>query len=240
MKKKVLIAIAFLLLPVTILTIAIIRRESSYQGIAVGECFEELKPGHTSPALIAIKKMGAAAVPILENALRSQDPFPQIKACWALQELGPVASDAVPDLVQTLDDDQSAPRVYAMEALTAIGTTRADLVPRMAAKLQDGNECCDAANLLDAIQRERTAKNLPPVYADEYEYAMLFVHAAWPSVRLRALPKLPLNDKRSMQAFEILLNDPNGWAREQTATFLKEHNIIITNTAGPIFNTPQR
>ena len=238
MKRNVLVVILLLALPLGIFTIAFIRGNSRREAAQAEALFAGLKTTEPSAGLEALKIMGPAAMPKLQEALKSPLSPVRVKAAWVLGRLGPVATNAVPDLIKGFDDDDLAVRMCSMESLKMIGTTRLDLVPKMVARLDRWAECYDAAELLDKIEQERKAMNLPPAYSDAYEYAMAFAHAATPAVRVKALPKLPQKDERSIAAFKSLLNDTNGWAREQTAIFLKDHNIVLNDTPRPLQVAP--
>jgi HEAT repeat protein len=243
MKRNWLTIILFFALPAAIVVVAIIRGNSLHQRIQAERWFRELRIVRTkepSPPLEALRKMGPAALPTLQEALKASLPSTRLRAAWALGKLGPMASNAVPDLVQGLDDDKVDVRLGSMEALTWIGTARSDLVPKMLAKLDKWTECYHAADLLDEIEQQRKAMNLPPAYSDAYEYAMAFANGATPAVQLRAVPKLPLNDERSLAVFKAFLNHTNGWVRQQTAIFLNDHNIVLTNATGAVNVSPGR
>src|ERR1700690_274725 len=129
MIKKVFNAIIFLCLPVAILTIALIRKQSVYHGLAPDTWFQEVEPQKTSPATEALIKLGQSSIPTLQAALEDSQNYPKIKACWVLQQMGPAGSNAVPRLVSLLGDKNAVMRIYAMQTLTAVGTTKIDLVP---------------------------------------------------------------------------------------------------------------
>jgi HEAT repeat protein len=243
MKRNWLIIILFFALPAAIVVVAIIRGNSLHQRVQAEKWFRELRIVRTkepSPPLEALRKMGPAALPTLREALKASLPSTRLRAAWALGELGPMASNAVPDLVQGLDDDDDMIRSFSMEALTGIGTARSDLVPKLLAELKRWTVCHQAADLLDKIEQQRKAMNLPRAYSDEYEYAMAFARGATPAVQLMAVPKLPPKDERSLPVFKAFLNHTNLWVRQQTAIFLKDHNIVLTNAAGAVNVSPGR
>jgi HEAT repeat protein len=227
MKRKVIIAIMFLSLPVAVITVAVIRGNAPYETARAGELFSEMTTEEPSSGLEALRKMGPAALPTLEEALKSPLSPTRVRATWALGRLGPVATNAIADIIRGLDDDDLGVRVFSMESLNLIGTTRLDLVPQLLARFDKLIECNYAAELVDKIEQERKALNLSPVYSDQYEYAMAFARAASPVIRARALSKLPQGDERSIAAFRLLLNDADAATRQQTAIFLKSQNIVL-------------
>jgi len=240
MKQKYLMAVIFLCTPAAILTIAISRHNRIYQTARAEAFFDEMKWEEPTPGLEGLVKMGAAAVPTLQEALK--DPLQRMKcrAAIALAKIGPAASNAVPDLVANLDDDDDITRDYTLKALAAIGTCRADVVPKLLARLVSWHESYYAADVLDKIEKERKAAGLPPAYSDAYEYAMTFARAATPAVQLRALPKLPQKDERSLAVFKAFSNDTNGWVREETRKFLNDHNIVLTDTTNWVQPSSQK
>ena len=110
----------------------------------------------------------------------------------------------------------------------------------MLARLGIWNEEYRAADVLDKIEKERKAAGLPPAYSDTYEYAMAFARAATPAVQLRALPKLPQQDERSLAVFKDFLNNTNGWVREETRKFVLDHNIVLPDTTNSVQTTSQK
>jgi hypothetical protein len=240
MKQKYLMAVVFLCTPVAILTIGISRHNRIFQTARAEALFTEMQWEEPTPGLEGLVKMGAAAVPTLQEALK--DPLQRMKcrAAIALARIGPAASNAVSDLDQNLEDDDTLTRDYTMQALTAIGTCRADLVPKILPRLGIWNEAKPAADLLDKIEQERKAAGLPPAYSDAYGYAMAFARAATPAVQLRALPKLPQQDERSLAVFKDFSNDTNGWVREETRKFLNDHNIVLPDTTNSVQTTSQK
>ncbi len=136
--------------------------------------------------------------------------------------------------------DDDIVRDYTLKALAAIGTCRADVVPKLLARLVSWHECSYAADALDKIEKERKAAGLPPAYSDAYGYAMAFARAATPAVQLRALPKLPQQDERSLAVFKAFSNDTDGWVREETRKFLKDHNFVLPDTTNSVQTTSQK
>lgn len=65
---------------------------------------DDFKSGFGAGAAIAIGKLGAPVVPMLRQALKSDNPKTRAMAARALFEIGPPAKDAIPDLVALLND----------------------------------------------------------------------------------------------------------------------------------------
>lgn len=114
MKKKLFYAVIFLCLPLVILTVALIRRGSTYQGKSALVWFENIKMAQQSPNLDALKAMGESAVPTLQRELKNTRIGHRIKAAWVLGQLGTSAHIAVPDLIQSMDDTDMVVRSYAI------------------------------------------------------------------------------------------------------------------------------
>lgn len=228
MKNRILWGVLWLSLPVLLLIVVMSKRATSYQGKSASVWFAQIQTlGETNvngPQMNALRSMGISAVPVVQNALKSPKRYDRAKAAWVLGQLGPVASNTVPDLILALDDADPSTQNYAIAALKVIGTTSEEAVPKLVAKLSSPNPAISyfAADLLEKIERERQAKNLPPVAGDEYERAMSFVRAALPTVRVKGvnrLAKLAPKDERAAAMLKSLANDTNGSVR-QTATAL--------------------
>jgi len=229
MKNKILLGVLFLSLPVLLLLLVVSKRAATYQGASALIWFEGIKGlGETnanSPEIIALRSMGTSALPVVQNALKSSKRYERAKAAWVMGQLGSVASNAVPDLILAIDDADPSTQNYAIAALAAISTTSEEAVPKLVAKISSPNPAISyfAADLLDKIENERQAKNLPPVSGDEYERAMSFVRAALPTVRVKGvnrLAKLAPKDQRAAATLKSLANDPNGSVRQAAAALL--------------------
>src|SRR5262249_13220431 len=68
----------------------------------------------------ALRRIGSAAVPALEEAIRNKDPEVRSAAAEALGEIGPAAKDAVPALRKALEDPDRTVREHAQQALKRI------------------------------------------------------------------------------------------------------------------------
>jgi hypothetical protein len=173
-----------------------------------------------SPGLLLFQNMGTFAVPPLLMALRSQEWYARRKAAWALGQLGPLATNAVPDLIRALDDKDPALQMHAMNSLADIGIWRGDIVPALLDKLDDaepGLWGC-AARLLGVIERERVARELPPVSGGELAYALVFTRSHVPSIRVIGAHKLAQmpRDEQARRALNSLVNDSCAWVSQET------------------------
>jgi HEAT repeat protein len=65
---------------------------------------DDFKSGFGAGAAIAVGKLGAPVVPLLRQALKSDNPKTRAMAARALFGIGPPAKDAIPDLVALLND----------------------------------------------------------------------------------------------------------------------------------------
>lgn len=243
MKKTLLYCFLFLSMPVAIVVMAMLHRGPTFEGKAIAVWFNTVKIGQPSPSLAAFQKMGGASVPVLQQGLKSEDMNDRLKGAWVLGQLGPVASNAIPDLIQSLDDPKDVCVIYSIKALEHILPARVEAIPKLLAKLGDTNlgvsNC--AADLLDRIERERKAANLP-AYGDRSEYDMAFAHSTSQRVRLAGLQRLMRlspSDDRVVPAFKVLANDTNVTVREQAALFLKKQHIVASDTASPAQMLPQ-
>jgi hypothetical protein len=85
MKQKYLMAVVFLCAPAAILTIAISRHNRLSQTARAEAYFDEMKWEEPSPGLEGLIKMGAAAVPTLQEAVK--DPTQRMKCRVAIRPL---------------------------------------------------------------------------------------------------------------------------------------------------------
>ena len=86
---------------------------------------------------MAFPKLGAAAVPILTEALTDKDIVNcRIWAAWGLRQIGPEAKSAVPQLEITFKTDVGIVRVEAARALWAVSEHKA-VVPYLIGLLKD-------------------------------------------------------------------------------------------------------
>jgi HEAT repeat protein len=222
MTKRILNAIIFWCVPAAMLITAGIRREPTYQGKSTTIWVEEMRTNQDS-ALNALQHMGTGVLPAFKDKLKSSEPTERCRAAFALGKLGSAAKDAVPDLIQTSDDDSPNVQCEAMIALARIGVTDEELVPKLMAKLTNKDTGAFAATLLNSMERKRKADNLPPLSEAGYEYGMACLNSQTPSIRLNGaiqLASVAQKDQRAKAALQSLLNDNNGWVREEASTLI--------------------
>ena len=121
MTRKILIAIAFLCVPVAILTTVIVRRDPMYEGKPAAVWVKEIR---TNPdaAMKALRHMGKGALPALRNMLKTASVTERGRAARAIRLLDPeVARPAVPDLIAALDDGFNV-KSWAMVSLSTLGS----------------------------------------------------------------------------------------------------------------------
>ncbi len=233
MKNKILLGALFFALPILFLIVILSKRETRYQGKSASVWLEQIQTlGETNvngPQINALRSMGISSVTVVQNALKSPERYQRAKAAWVLGQLGSVASNAVPDLIVAVDDADLSTQNYAIAALAAIGTTSEDAATKLVAKLSSPNPAISffAADLLEKIEYERQAKNLPPLSGDEYERAMSFVRAVLPPVRVKGvnrLTKLATKDERAAATLKSLANDANGSVRQAAMAFLTKQS----------------
>ena len=78
-----------------------------------------------------------AAVPMLRQALKSEDPKTRLGAADALRQVGPAAKDAAGDLALALKDPDRDVRVRALSALIEVDPTRKEILPIEIQRLAD-------------------------------------------------------------------------------------------------------
>ncbi len=229
MKKKHVIIFLFLTLPSFLFIFAIIKKDRSlYDGKTALEWMDQLKMPANSPesdpSLKALKSMGASAVTILQKGMNSRQTSHRFKAAWALGELGPSASNAVPQLIKAVDDENVGVQINAMRALTSLGVVDKTLPPKLSPRLNDSNlEMSGCAGALLSLHAEKSK---------DPAYVQMFLNASSPRTRLMSLPLLvdpPKDSQLRSAAFGALLNDTNGWVREETVKFLKKRGLNETN-----------
>jgi hypothetical protein len=236
MRGKIVFLVA-MSVPVVVL-VTIIARRLSLQATSHDSAplclfwFSEMKMGQESAGLDALRRLGTSAVPTLQAALRTGEHYQKYRAAWALGQLGPVATNAVPDLVLALDDRDPSVRVCSVQSLAAIGVAQEDAVAKLVAKLHDPILSSQAAKVLEKVECERERQHMPSTSGDKFDYALQFAEAPIPAVRLKALSRIPRDDKRSASLFVALLNDTNGWVREQTARFMVNCGMSAGNIKG--------
>jgi hypothetical protein len=224
MKRRLLILC--LCLPIGLLVSVVIRHVYFEHGNSAPVWFKQMKVGRPSTGLDTLKKMGPAAVPVLQRALKSQKRYQRFRAAWALGQLGPAAENAIPDLVNALNDADLSVRIYSIQALTKIGTSREDLIPKLLVMLKHKTLSNYAACLLNEIERQRNLQNLDPIPSDDFEYAMAFAHSPIPSIRVMGAQKLAALDRKVKvtEALQLCLNDRNGWVRQETLKLISAQN----------------
>ncbi len=84
----------------------------------------------------ALVKGGAAAVPQLVEALRSESATVRAAAAYALNEMGTAAEAATPALLDVLQDDNELVRALAISTLSRVGIDQPVLVNLLIATLQ--------------------------------------------------------------------------------------------------------
>ncbi len=83
----------------------------------------------------ALGRIGAPAVPLLVEALRSPDVAVRLRAVEALGRMGSEAANAVPTLIPLLDDANPDVRRSAARTLGLIGPAAKDAVPSLVRNL---------------------------------------------------------------------------------------------------------
>lgn len=85
----------------------------------------------------SLSKGGAAAVPELATALKSDSAPVRAAAAYALNEIGPEAEAATPTLLEVLQDDDELVRALATSTLTQVGLDNTVLVNLLIAAVQN-------------------------------------------------------------------------------------------------------
>ncbi|MEL7334432.1 MAG: HEAT repeat domain-containing protein [Cyanobacteria bacterium J06560_2] len=80
---------------------------------------------------------GAAAVPELTTALKSEDASVRAAAAYALNEIGPEAEAATPTLLEVLKDDDELVRALATSTLSQVGLDQSVLINLLVASVQN-------------------------------------------------------------------------------------------------------
>jgi HEAT repeat protein len=156
------------------------------------------------------------AVPRLERALGSDDPYVTAFAAWRLGNLGMRAAPAVPALLQTLEQ----PGIYAVTygALARIGPGAVDAVPALVAELSspDGHRRWRAAKGLGRIGPGAIGA-VPDLIAtlDEDPWERVRAHAA------RALGRIGDTSPTTTAALQKATGDRNGAVRKEARRALK-------------------
>ncbi len=99
------------------------------------KALEDAEPSVLMPALHQLTEMGEQAVPLLEEALKSEKA--RYWALLALSELGPKAAAAVDGITTAITDEKPEVRMQAAMALGAIGADAKSSVPALTKALDD-------------------------------------------------------------------------------------------------------
>ncbi|MCD6049811.1 MAG: repeat-containing protein [Verrucomicrobia bacterium] len=226
MKQKSILIILLLCLPVVVLVTAVINRSAAARRQTIPVWFEQMKVMERSQNLSVLSKLGEADVPMLREAMLSSRPSQRVKAIWVLGELKAAARPAVPEMVQALYDDDAGVRANAIQALAKIGVSDQGLIPVLLPRLNDPDlgMSGSVADLLTRIEEECRTQSAG-AFSNRFEYVAAFLQASSPRARLMSLPKLTKlsqEDVRVSGAYDQLLNDSNGWVREQTRVYLSK------------------
>jgi HEAT repeat protein len=229
MIRKILHAVAFLCVPVAILITAAIRRDPMYQGEPATVWAEKIRTDRDT-ALNALQHLGKGALPALREMLNGPSRTESCRAAWAMGRLEPfVARETVPDLIQTLGTGNIVLQSEVMNSLSRIGITNEDIVPGLMAQLTDNYICAFAATLLNSIERDRKAENLPPLPEAGYDYGMACLKSPTPFIRINGaiqLASVAQKDERAKAALESLLNDKDMVVRVQTARLMTNPDAL--------------
>jgi HEAT repeat protein len=205
-------------------------RAFSHKSLEPGMALRQLTRALADPdaavrasAVQGLGAFGAAAVPLLVEALKSPEAVVRQEAVWALQQLGPIAWKAVPVLTMVLDDPDRVVCRGAVRALAAVGPAAHPAIPALARSLQASDMvlCRLAASALArigiaAVPALLEALNGPDRYAGcEAAWALaqlgpgaqsavpalvaLLRSEAIPSLRRDIEPTLPASDQARTQ-----------------------------------------
>jgi HEAT repeat protein len=156
--------------------------------------------------------------------MKSRQVSHRFKAAWALGELGPLGRKAAPQLIKAVDDENVGVQINAIRALTSLEIVDDTLPPKLRPRLNDSN--LEMSGCAGALLSLHAQKSKDPAYLQ------MFLNASSPRTRLMSLPLLadPQKDSQLRSvAFGALLNDTNGWVREETVKFLKRGRFNETN-----------
>ncbi len=135
----------------------IARSEPAAWPVLIDDFGSAFGPG----AAVTMGRVGAPAVPLLRNALKSENPKTRAMAAKALSDIGPPAIDAVPDLLPLLSDTAGSPPTswpsgivcdQAALALANIDPTRTEALPVLI-KIVTSERWMAAADGIKAIEK---------------------------------------------------------------------------------------
>jgi hypothetical protein len=223
-KTRILIAIIFLCLPVTILVIAVVHHKQASAVV----WFDAMRTDQDA-ALVGLQHLGVYALPTLRDRLRSPAPTERCRAALALGKLGPVANDTVSDLIQVMDDDNPSVRCEVMLALSRLKITNQEVASKLMSKIPDAKEGAYAATLLNSIIKERKSESLLPIPCEGYEYGSACLTSAIPAMRLNGaihLAAVSATNQMAAVALQGLLHDENGWVRQEVSVLVTNSNAL--------------
>lgn len=241
--------LALLVLPLLLVVTTFFMRGSRYKGRTAAQWMQRMQMpaenAENDPGLVALKQLGKSAVPALRKGLKSNLATERQRAVWALSQIGTAASNAIPELIIASQDSNVVVRAGAIQALASIGVSREDLLPLMLQNLtnSDWHVSSASAQLINRIEWEQEAQG--KLDYDRYQqHSSMFLKATAPAARIASLPrfvKLSARGEQVATEFEQLLNDANGWVREETVKTLRRHQLaeqrFILSTGASNFMT---
>jgi HEAT repeat protein len=143
--------------------IGILGRIARSEPAAWPVLIDDLRSGFGGGAAIAIGKVGARVVPLLRQALKSDNPKTRAMAAKALSDIGPPAKDAIPDLLPLLNDTAAQSQAASGEwpspvvqyeaalALANIDPTRKEALPVLSKAAT--NDWMTGSDAIKAVQK---------------------------------------------------------------------------------------
>lgn len=236
-RNRLIQLLVFLCVPVGFILLGLVKRGPVQRSQAAAEWFDEVKDlEQQSNKIPELREFGEEAVPVLRQALKSDRNGDRFKAAWALGNLGTGAQPAVPDLIQALDDPRLGVQINATIALAKIGVYQERLVPKLLTRLSHpdlGMSGCSGELLIRMEETKGDGEEFP---IGPSEYATAFANASSPRARLMSLPKLlrlAENEELVARTYRALLNDTNGWVRDETRKFLDQNDFDIAKLGSP-------
>jgi HEAT repeat protein len=173
------------------------------------KALEDAEPSVLMPALHQLTEMGEAAVPLLEEALKSEHA--RYWALLALAEMGPKAAPAADGITAALADEKPEIRMQAAMALGAIGAEARAAGPALVKALDDEQPSVryGAAYALGKVGDRRAAQALQKSAASEDE--MLSMISNWAIAQMN--PSDPAIVRRAAEAIIKALESKNPHVR---------------------------
>jgi HEAT repeat protein len=214
------VGIIFLFPSIRLNVIGYVKHERLYRGHPTSYWAQALKDkgsGSYDETVTLLKDGGADGVPMLIEAMESDDPTVRLRSSEALGEIG---ADAIPAVITALQSDDRIVRITAARSLNKMGAAAKSAIPAMIQALDDQEFLVKQMIIRALAQLGPDAHDaIPPLIA------MVQGHqnpAQATSLAADALAEIGPNDERVRKFFTEALNSPDEDIQDLAAKKLKD------------------